>query len=202
MSPSSKAKQLLSQMNQRRPNDEQNVDTEIEQKMGIIDSMSAGTQTKPDPENHPGRGNVQTSEGKDPSRSDNELSLVNHTAPVDAAHPTEAPSNTEAEDVDETDNLDDPGGYTNLPDLLERFDYLYNDYFKGAMDDDRRVFDDYIPKSFIIEKSMAAQIDAFAKKMNKKKGFHKRLVNTGLKIALDLYKLQLEQQEQTQPKRR
>lgn len=209
MSPSSKAQTLLSKMNQRNPDDKQNIGAEINQKIDILDSMSASTKTTPVVQETNLPQTVHTAEAEVETASDTKLSVEDHTVAVEESTDTpKVPSDsdrveTKVSGVHEVDeNEPEPGGYTNLSDLLERFDFLYNDYFKGAMDDDRRVFDDYVPKSFIIEKSMAAQIDALAKKMKKRKGFHKRLVNTGLKIALDLYKLQLEQQEQTQPKHR
>ncbi|WDL99797.1 hypothetical protein [Alicyclobacillus sp. ALC3] len=194
-------------MNQRNPDDKQNIGAEIDQKIDILDSMSASTKTTPVVQETNLAQTVHTAEVE--TASDTKLSFEDRTGAVEeTTDTTKVPSDSDrveakvSGDHEVDENEPEPGGYTNLSDLLERFDFLYNDYFKGAMDDDRRVFDDYVPKSFIIEKSMAAQIDALAKKMKKRKGFHKRLVNTGLKIALDLYKLQLEQQEQTQPKRR
>ena len=91
-----------------------------------------------------------------------------------------------------TPNDDMPGGYETLNTLLQRFRYLHYDYYEGSLQSDHLVEDDYTNKSVWIDKSMLQEIDMITATMRKKKGFHKQIMNTGLRIALDLYKLQLE----------
>lgn len=89
--------------------------------------------------------------------------------------------------------LDDkvPGGYDSLEELMDRFKYLYNDFYNGSLDEDSTVEDDYTRKTFQFENSMIEELNKVIRK--KKKGFGKRIVNTGLRIALDLYRIYEEQ---------